>query len=80
MWNDPIVEETRRLRESYAEEQGHDMDAIFQDILRRQKESSKKLVRLPVRPLAEKLTVTKRRTSPDRCSAIAPHGPVSETF
>lgn len=50
MWNDPIIEETRRLRESYAEEHGHDMDAIFQDILRRQQESSKKFVRLPSRP------------------------------
>ena len=49
MWNDPILEETRRLRESYAGEHGHDMDAIFLDILRRQKESSKKFVRLPSR-------------------------------
>lgn len=57
MWNDPIVEETRRLRESYAEEHGHDMDAIFQDILRRQKESSKNFIRLPPRPPAEKLGV-----------------------
>jgi len=57
MWNDPIVEEPRRLRESYAEEHAHDMDAIFQDILRRQKESSKKFIRLPPRPPAEKLGV-----------------------
>jgi len=49
MWSDPIVEETRRLRESYAAEHNHDMDSIFQDILRRQKESSKKFVRLPPR-------------------------------
>ena len=55
MWNDPIIEESRRLRESYAEEHGHDIDAIFQDILRRQKESSKKFVRLPPRSPDEKL-------------------------
>lgn len=54
MWTDPIIEETRRLRESYAEEHGHDMDAIFQDILRRQKESSNKFVRLPPRQPTEK--------------------------
>ncbi len=55
MWNDPIIEESRRPRESYAEEHGHDIDAIFQDILRRQKESSKKFVRLPPRSPDEKL-------------------------
>ena len=49
MSNDPIIQETRQLRESYAEEHGHNIDAIFQDILRRQKESSKKFVRLPPR-------------------------------
>lgn len=54
MLNDPIIQETRRLRESYAEEHGHDIDAIFQDILRRQKESSKEFVRLPSRPPDEK--------------------------
>ncbi|NEX18445.1 MAG: hypothetical protein C1943_18040 [Halochromatium sp.] len=49
MCNDPILEEIRQLRASYAEEHGHDMDAIFQDILRRQKQSSKKFVRLSPR-------------------------------
>jgi hypothetical protein len=55
MSNDPIIQETRQLRESYAEEHGHDIDAIFQDILRRQKESSKKFVRLPSRAPTQKL-------------------------
>jgi len=44
MWQDPIVKETRSLREQYANQFGHNADAIFQDILRRQAASGKKLV------------------------------------
>ena len=44
MWEDPIVKETRSLREQYAKQFDHNADAIFQDILRRQAESGKKLV------------------------------------
>ena len=49
MWNDPIVDETRKLRESYASEHNHDIDAIFQDILKRQAESTRKVILLPPR-------------------------------
>jgi hypothetical protein len=44
MWQDPIVKETRSLREEYAKQFGHNADAIFQDILRRQTAPGKKLV------------------------------------
>lgn len=44
MWKDPVVTETRSLREQYANQFGHNADAIFQDILRRQAASGKKLV------------------------------------
>jgi hypothetical protein len=33
MWQDPIVTETRALREQYANQFDHNADAIFQDIL-----------------------------------------------
>ncbi len=49
MWRDPIVEETRALREQYADQFDHDADAIFQDILRRQSATGKKLVSFPPR-------------------------------
>ena len=52
MWKDPVVAETRSLREQYANQFGHDADAIFQDILQRQAATDKKLVsfqhRVPV--------------------------------
>ena len=49
MWVDPIVEETRKLRESYAQEHNYDMDAIFQDIKKRQFASGWQLVSRPSR-------------------------------
>tara|TARA_B100002019_G_scaffold282266_1_gene287327 strand:- start:466 stop:642 length:177 start_codon:yes stop_codon:yes gene_type:complete len=49
MWKDPIVEETRKLRESYAADHQHDIEAIFQDALKRQQSTSRKVVSLPPR-------------------------------
>lgn len=49
MWQDPIVAETRALREQYASRFGHDGRAIFEDILRRQAASGRQLVTFPPR-------------------------------
>ena len=49
MWQDPIVAETRALREQYAEQFGFDADAIFQDILDRQNVLRNNLVTFPAR-------------------------------
>ncbi len=46
---DPIVEETRKLREEYAARFDNNPDAIFEDIKRRQAEGGRKLVKLPPR-------------------------------
>jgi len=44
MWLDPIVRETRLLREEYAAQFDHDPDAIFEDILKRQARTERQLV------------------------------------
>jgi hypothetical protein len=49
MTKDPIIEETRALREQYAAQFNQDREALFNDILRRQSESGRKLVTLPPR-------------------------------
>ncbi len=49
MWKDPVVEETRKLREEYARKFNHDIDAIYEDIQRRQTQSTKKPVSFPAR-------------------------------
>lgn len=41
MWQDPIVQETRGLREAFAAQYGYDADAIFEAILERQAHSQK---------------------------------------
>ena len=49
MNRDPIVEETRKLREEYAAKFANDPDAIFEDIRRRQREGGREVVNLPPR-------------------------------
>lgn len=49
MWQDPIVEETRDLRNKYAEKFDHDLDKIFADIRQRQEKSKSKQVSFPAR-------------------------------
>jgi len=57
MWKDPIVTETRQLREQYASQFAHSADAIFQDILRRQSLPGKKLVLFqPRKPVLTAIT------------------------
>ena len=52
MWQDPIVKETRELREQYAAKFKNDPDAIFEDILKRQAKSKRKRVTFPARKLS----------------------------
>jgi hypothetical protein len=49
MWEDPIVKETRTLREEYAAKFNHNPDAIFEDILKRQSQTQRKIVSFPAR-------------------------------
>ena len=47
MWQDPIVKETRKLREQYASKFRHDVNAIFEDILRCQEKFERKRYHFP---------------------------------
>ena len=44
MRKDEIVEETRRLRDEYAKQFNYDLDLIFEDLQKKQKESGRKYV------------------------------------
>lgn len=57
MWQDPIVKETRKLREEYAAKFKHDPGAIFDDISKRQRRPGKKLVSFPARKPMPRPTV-----------------------
>jgi hypothetical protein len=49
MWRDPIVQEIRKLRGEYAARFKNDPDAIFNDILKRQKASNRSRVSFPAK-------------------------------
>ncbi len=52
MYRDPIVEQTRKLREEYAARFNFELDAICDDLMKRQRASDRKLInRNPKRPM-----------------------------
>lgn len=46
MWEDEIVAEIHRIRQKYAESFNYDLDAIFDDLRNRQKESGRQFLDL----------------------------------
>lgn len=42
MWNDPIVEEVRRVRQAHAKKFNYDIKAIVEDLRKQQSQSGKK--------------------------------------
>jgi len=49
MWKDPIVAETRTLRDEYARQFNYDVDAIFEDLMKKQAIHPERVVSLPPR-------------------------------
>ena len=49
MWNDPIVEEVRKVRNDHAEKFNYDLSAIVADLKKQQKGSKRKFMTLPPR-------------------------------
>jgi hypothetical protein len=50
MWEDEIVAEVRRVRESHAERFDYNLNAIYHDLKKQEKESKRELVSLPSKP------------------------------
>lgn len=50
MWKDEIVEEIHRIREEYAKSFNDDLDAIFEDLRKKQAESGREIVNLSRKP------------------------------
>jgi hypothetical protein len=51
MWQDPIVEEVRRVRDALAASFNYDLDLIFENIKAEEKASGRKTVRFPPQPV-----------------------------
>lgn len=49
MWNDPIVEETRKLRDEYAAQFNYDLEALFRDLKEQEQQGGREVVSFPPR-------------------------------
>ena len=47
MWKDEIIEEVRRVRDEYAAKFNYDLNAIYEDIKKQEKQTERKVVSLP---------------------------------
>ena len=53
MWNDPIVEEVRQVRDEHAKKFNYDLRAIVEDLKKQQAVNGRKVVTLaPKKPVA----------------------------
>ena len=50
MWNDEIVEETRKARDRYAAKFDYDLDAIYCDLKKEEEKYPEKFISLPPKP------------------------------
>ncbi|MEI7869221.1 MAG: hypothetical protein WCI11_15135 [Candidatus Methylumidiphilus sp.] len=57
MWQDPIVAETRALRDEYARQFNYDADAIFEDLMAKQAMHPERVVSLSPRKVKPVVTV-----------------------
>jgi hypothetical protein len=55
MWNDPIVEETRKIRDELAAKFNYDVQELGQYYLSQQKREDRKIVRRPAKKEEEKV-------------------------
>jgi hypothetical protein len=54
MWEDPIVEEVRKVREEHAAKFDYDLERIFKDIKEREGKGGHRVVSLPPKQLERK--------------------------
>lgn len=54
MYKDEIIEEIHKHREDYAKSFDYDLNAIFQDLKKKQNTHSHKIVKLPVKQKSTK--------------------------
>jgi hypothetical protein len=52
MWNDPIVEEVRAVRNAHAKKFNYDLKSIAADLKKQQKISNHKVVSLPAKKVS----------------------------
>ena len=48
LWNDPIVEEVRKARDTYAKQFNYDLDRIYQDLKEKENKSNRMVIPSPL--------------------------------
>ncbi|WP_181280695.1 hypothetical protein [Aphanothece hegewaldii] len=56
MWKDEVLEEIHEIREEYAQAFNYDLQAICNDLRKKQLESGRKLISQPLKPNKKSLT------------------------
>jgi len=54
MWEDPIVEEVRKVRDAHAAQFNYDLRMIYRALKKEEGESGRKFVKLPPKRIQEK--------------------------
>ena len=52
MWQDPVVEEVRAIRDAYAKRFNYDLEAIYRDLKEQEVKSGREVVSFPPKRLA----------------------------
>jgi hypothetical protein len=65
MWQDPIVAETRALRDEYARQFNYNINDIFKDLMAKQAAHPERVVAFPPRKLKVSAVVTQQSASAD---------------
>lgn len=71
MWQDPIVAETRAIRDEYARQFNYDINDIFKDLMAKQAAHPERVVAFPPRKPAVSTVVA--QSGKGGCLARPPH-------
>jgi hypothetical protein len=69
MWQDPIVAETRALRDEYARQFNYDIDYIFKDLMAKQAAHPERVIAFPPRKQTVSAVVAQQGASTDARSS-----------
>lgn len=72
MWQDPIVSETRALRDEYAQQFNYNIGAMCKDLMAQQATDPERVVSFPLRKPAVSVVVPQQGTPVDRFASASP--------
>lgn len=71
MWQDPIVAETRALRDEYSRQLNYDVDAIYKDLMAKQAMHPERMVSFPPRKPVVRVVSPQQGAPADRLASAS---------